>query len=308
MEGGSEVSQSLSIDPFASILELKKKILDTIQFPGSIDQVHLARWTTSGEVGAPFKEELTSIQDCGLDDESRVVLLEGIPPSDMLTLRFLVVVDGKPTSRIPYQIRIHKESTILDLKALMAAQIYKPPEEFRLRKTDVNEMPKELLSDDSVSLTQAKIKDNSLLWLEKGKVNQTLFFFKKKKSIKKKIPIKGQISLKLQLYSPTNSSIVLNTELSTIEKDIFSYPLCSPLLHFSNLAFSSHFLIPLGELDFSSFQKLIELKELLINRQMVPTSSISQIRMWSGQRLLKKDQLSLKKLSVGDGSSLTVQV
>lgn len=118
--------------------------------------------------------------------------------------------------------------------------------------------------------------------------------------------MKGQINLKLNLYSP----IPVGEEgLALEEKELYTYPLCSPLLHFANSAFSSCFLIPLKDVDFSCFQKLNELKQYLIDDQkLISVSSSSQIRIWHGQKLLKKDHFSLKKLSVGDGSSLTIQV
>jgi hypothetical protein len=65
----------------------------------------------------------------------------------------------------------------------MAAYVYKSPDSFRLRKTDVYGMPDKLLDDEEATLDQEGVVDGDTLYIEEGKA-----------------PVKGQISVQFNVY------------------------------------------------------------------------------------------------------------
>ncbi len=129
----------------------------------------------------------------------------------------------------------------------MAASAYKDAPEFRLRKVDSSDLPDELFDDEEATLEQAGIVDGQLLWLEEGRQ-----------------PLKGQISIRFQLYTPLAS------------EGMQDYGLCSPAFHLSNWyrrpSEDQEFEIStLFTMDVSMYMKLGDLKQLLLKQPAIAT-------------------------------------
>jgi hypothetical protein len=52
----------------------------------------------------------------------------------------------------------------------MSAMVYKDPETFRLRFTDIYHYPDKLVDDETLTIEKAGVSESTMMWLEDGKV------------------------------------------------------------------------------------------------------------------------------------------
>lgn len=156
-------------DPYASIFELKRKILSRLETNYTLDEVKLGR-IIGNSVQQFFSEESASLLEVGIEDEAMITIEVGQIESRLIKIRYRFMKDGKITSLEAKELEVDPRGCVEDLKVTMAANLCKEADQMRLRRTDrVFETPTDLIQDESVTIESLELDHEELLLLEEGR-------------------------------------------------------------------------------------------------------------------------------------------
>jgi len=200
-------------------------------------------------------------------------------------VKILIGVEGKRDIG-EYSMIAPRDWKLYQLKEEVCKVINHDPQQARFKRTNFWSQPTKLFDDENKTIEEWKISNGEVLWLEGGKA-----------------PYKGQIEVIIDAYT-----------CFILDKILEEGSIYSPLLHIS-----SHCKLAVGgrdykiskvqTLDFSCFKTLLELKTHLLEYEPFQTvPSPLHIRLWQNERILKRNESTLRKHNIHTDCRFTVQV
>ena len=243
---------------------------------------------------------------------------------------------------------VTEEHTVLRVKEEIGKLIDMSPSEFRLRLTELSSKPHKLMDDERRTLRAYNLRqDGGCVFVEegpppmKGQIFLSLDQYQlirgsesSPEAIPSEIPA-TPISTEPPMEPVTPSTPSSDSKIPTrkpvvnpryVNSRKFSSAteclrvlrisrvgIYSPLLHlssFSTVKGKHDFkLVPLGfKLEVSSLHKLEHVKKLMHSKYFPELPSPQHIRLWHNSRILKQDELALKRQQIHEDTTITVQL
>ncbi|XP_074516578.1 ubiquitin carboxyl-terminal hydrolase 40 isoform X1 [Sebastes fasciatus] len=285
------------------LCEVKQRATEELQLqeqpPGA--QCCLRQMDCTGKLLPPVCEEL-SVRDAGVRLMTTLTLCPGkAPKASQLFLPFSV--GTAPSAGMEMDIIVEKTCTVKECLKAMLDAVGLDGTCWHLRRLDWCEEVGEPIMDEDASLSELKINNGETLVVTEGQ-----------------LPPKGFLKLSMWLYlAPQNNSAAVSmdfnhannghTEEQMLEvataSETYSPPLCAGNID----------LISAGQVEISDEATLEDLKTQVLTlpalqEVCVPTTAFMRVWQLEGRRLarvLRGQQLTLKKLKLSSGIDLCVQ-
>ncbi|XP_044231472.1 ubiquitin carboxyl-terminal hydrolase 40 [Thunnus albacares] len=289
------------------LCEVKQRAIEELQLQEQLSgaQYCLRQVDCTGKLLPPVCEEL-SVRDAGVRLMTTLTLCPGnAPKASQIFLHFSV--GAAPSAGLEMDIIVEKTCTVKECLKAMLDAVGLDGTSWHLRRLDWCEEVGEALMDEDASLSELKINNGETLVVTEGQ-----------------LPPKGFLKLSVWLYldASNNSTVSMETDFNhtanghaeeqmPVEATAGETHSLSPRLCDGNMAE----LRSVGQVEISDEVSLEDLKTQVLTLPALqdvclPTTAFMRVWQLEGRRLariLRGQQLTLRKLKITGGTDLCVQ-
>ncbi|PRP86442.1 hypothetical protein PROFUN_05361 [Planoprotostelium fungivorum] len=274
---------SIDVDMLSTIDEIKGQVLEKVELVSHKPQALRIGRLHNGQVIQTYEDETKNLYEVFFQVEDQLVLFVAPTVNHHITLRFMLVKDGKSVTGDIKTIDVLKGEAISDVKVNMASIFFKTPEKMRLRRTDMYETAGDIITEEDSTVDSVGLCNDDLLWLEEGRV-----------------PVRGEIRVVVQRYHTAT--------LDSMSNPYVSVPL---FYHWSSQRLScdeTSSVDIMSTLDVDNNITLFQLRQKICTLRELFNEEPETLRLWKGDKLLNNLSVTLKRAHITENTTITVEV